>query len=216
MMPPRCSILENISNCIEDEDVPVVVFSSSSLALIPLHKQQQEQQDESPSIPTRKRSLYLSRVRSTKNVTFGSDHSFEIPGKADMTPDEIQSTWWSRRELKSIKHECFGTVDIFLYYDSIDLALGNHPDEEYYCLRGLEGHAPKRRSKKTGNRYQLYQTILEEQWYQYEQVGFICDPDEIANKYAPFSYKSARHAHRLGLEDQLEVSKLKVLENRLQ
>jgi hypothetical protein len=199
MMPPLCSILEDISNIIEDDEVPsIVAFSTSSL--IPIHKQLLV--DESPSIPTRKRPLSLSpAVKSTKKVTFGSNYSFEIPSKADMTADEIESTWWSRREFTSIKHECIVTIERMLMYDSIDLSLGSNTDE-YCCPRGLEVHccSPKQQ------RHKLSSAIFEEQRYQYEHMGFIWDLEKLASKYEMFSAKSARQAHRMGLEDQLAAS----------
>jgi hypothetical protein len=200
MMPPLCSMIEDISNSIGNEDVPIVVFSSSSL--IPLHKQR----DKSPNIPsTRKRSLFLYPLRSRKKVSFGSNHTFGIPSKADMTPDEIQSTWLSRSELKSIKQECIVTVEL-IEHGWIDDLASDITSDECFCSRGLEAHLPRRRYQKSYNRHQLYRAILEEQWHQYQQVGCICNPEEIARKYERFSFKSAMKAHRLGLEDQLEAS----------
>jgi hypothetical protein len=186
-----------ISNSIGNEDVPVIVFPSSSL--IPLHKQP----DESSNIPTKRPQYSFYPVRSRKKVAFGSNHTFGIPSKAEMTPDEIQSTWLSRSELKSIKQECIFAVGMIMYGS---IASGNTADE-YFCSRGLKAHLPRRRYKKSYNRQQLYRAILEEQWYQYQQVGFICNPEEIARKYERVSFKSAMKARRLGLKDQLEASK---------
>jgi hypothetical protein len=196
-MPPLCSMRDNISNRIDDEDIPLVAFSNSSL--IPLHKQQ----EESPSNAARKRSLPFPTVMSTKKVTFGTSNlSVAIPDKADMTPDEIQSTWWSRGELKSIKHDCIVAIQMMITYGSIDLATLGNTD---CCLRGLEGHLPKRRHEKSCKRDKLYRVILGEQWYQYQLMGFICYPEEIAREYEMISHKSARQAHRLGLKDQIEA-----------
>ena len=206
MMPPLCSMIEDMSNGIKDEGIPVVVFSSFSL--IPFHKQ--HEYESSPSIhSTRKRPLSFYPASLKKKVTFGSNHSFGIPSKADMTADEIGLTWLSRTELKSIKRECMITVEM-IKYGSIDdlVALGNNSTAgKYFCFRGLQDHLPKRRHKKSSNRHQLYRAVLEEQHHQYQQMGCICDPEEIARKYERFSGKSARQAHRLGLEDQLEASK---------
>ena len=201
MMPPLCSMIEDISHGIENEDIPVVVFSSSSL--IPLHKQQQV---ESPSIPsTRQRPFSFYPVSLTKKVTFGSNHSFGIPSKSDMTADEIQSRWLSRTELKSIKQECMAMVEMIMYGSIDDLVAFGNTTDEYFCFRGLQVHLPKRRHKKSCNRHQLYRAVLEEQWYQYQQMGCICNPEEIARKYERFSGESARQAHRVGLEDQVEA-----------
>ena len=111
-----------------------------------------------------------------------------------------QSCWYDKTEFEQIQQDAAVTARLL----SVGMLT---EDTEMYCLRGIEVQTPKGHQRRMQQRKAAMDAVLDEQDFQREIRGGICDPDLLARVYRPYSVQCASVARKLALMDEGEALK---------
>lgn len=120
----------------------------------------------------------------------------EIPHHRDMTPEEIQATWYKQQDLTAMKSDAVQVIKRML----------TNTMQKDDCIRGLEYRVPeaaKQRKLNKRNGFQIVWDTQEDQW----EDG-ITDHEVISIKYQMQTFKSREAALEVGIQDEKEARKL--------
>ena len=133
-----------------------------------------------------------------KTVSFADTaRARRIISLKDFKPSEIQASWYSNEEYKSIQLACVQQI--------AKMNAGKTLKDKKFCSRGLEGHTKIGSKTKNLIRSQSIFAVLEEQNMQYEE-GFM-DDVAIAEIYGKLTADSQSEARKMGLLDEQAVRK---------
>ncbi|KAL3944287.1 MAG: hypothetical protein SGBAC_001632 [Bacillariaceae sp.] len=120
----------------------------------------------------------------------------EIPHHHDMTPEEIQATWYKQQDLTAMKSDAVQVIKRML----------TNTMQKDDCIRGLECRVPeaaKQRKLNKRNGFNIVWDTQEDQW----EDG-ITDHEVISIKYQMQTFKSREAALEVGIQDEKEARKL--------
>jgi hypothetical protein len=142
-----------------------------------------------------------------------SIHIHFIPLVDEMTPEEIDGTWYDSSEYKRIK-----TVNRRLVNIMRSEGCRTDDDErnnldELYCFRGLESRLEKEREGRHRRRNQTAQIIFLEQ--QREFYGGVKDPERIRELLEPYTREALDDAMARGKEDELAALESEIADSKL-
>jgi hypothetical protein len=174
------------------------------------HTQSEQQQQQQPKLISIISSTLDSKYFLTRTANTASIHTVNKETKKsvkfnplvrvrhslhrnDYTDDELESTWYTRRELAVAQHEVRETIVKMVQQGQL---LGNN---DQYCPRGLESSTPHGISKKTLRRRRAELAVVREQNLQ-EKRG-LDDPELIALAYKVTTEDSQRIAYEMGKKD---------------
>jgi hypothetical protein len=152
---------------------------------------------EPPKKIIRKQGLRSStKIRFNKQVRAAR----EIPHLDDISKEQIENTWYTKKEDSDIKYELRLTIKL---QRKGHRRLGKYCEE--LCFRGLEAQSKQGSIFRQTNRWNALEAVLHEQSRQ-NLIG-MCSSDDLAKVYMEAVFK-CRHAARVnGLRDAREVFK---------
>ena len=121
------------------------------------------------------------------------------PRLCDMTPEEIESVWYTENDSKIILAIAKVTVKMMMK--------GEPCDDFDYCSRGLEGKTPEGAKRRQLNKAKVRKALLEEQDMQRAEGQM--DDVLLAQTSIKHSTPHTQQAHQQGLKDEAEISDYK-------
>jgi hypothetical protein len=134
--------------------------------------------------PSRRRVHFLSTVQIRETLPIG-----------DYSPEEIQHSWYSKREFKQARE----VLRTWAKSDKESTA----SNESLICVRGLEAFEGIGLLKRRKNKLNGLLSVLKEQERQ-RGLG-VWNPSEIAISYSIIAGACLKEAYLLGLSDEFEV-----------
>jgi hypothetical protein len=120
---------------------------------------------------------------------------FKVPGKSDLSMQEINSCWWNEEEMSKIAESCLS--------QAIKMDQGVALKDKKYCSRGLETLTKLGNISKTQNRFSSIDIVLDKQDQQRRQG--IKDEIAIAESYRDSSASCQLWSQTIALRDQREA-----------
>ena len=121
------------------------------------------------------------------------------PRLCDMTPEEIESVWYTENDSKIILAIAKVTVKMMMK--------GEPCDDFDYCSRGLEGKTPEGAKRRQINKAKVRKALLEEQDMQ--RAEGINDDQLLAQTSIKNSAPHIQAAHEQALKDEAELVEYK-------
>jgi hypothetical protein len=127
------------------------------------------------------------------------DEVFEVPHIDDISDDEVDATWYSKKEFQTIRKSCLRTVELMEQNLSIK-------ESSKHCTRGLEKHTVLRRELRKRQQELCFETVMNIQDLS-ESRGVALN-DIMAEFYAKSCSNSVREAIRVALQDERELFRM--------
>eukprot|EP00934_Nitzschia_sp_Nitz4_P002954 Nitzschia sp. Nitz4//scaffold200_size39268//15184//15871//NITZ4_007616-RA/size39268-augustus-gene-0.68-mRNA-1//-1//CDS//3329541286//2944//frame0 len=122
----------------------------------------------------------------------------EIPSRADLTPSDYASLWFSEEEFQYIKSVCRATLRIMGLYQKLD--------PKVYCTRGLECRTQDGWDRRSRNKKLVRNAVMQEQDMQ--RALSQSDPEMLARVSCDASNKPRHEAYYRGIQDEKEARML--------
>jgi citrate synthase len=151
----------------------------------PLHQSPHAVASQDPTATVRKSVGFVSRITFRKHIS-----------RRDMTPEEIQSAWYSREECAAITKSCCKQIHM--------LNQGERLRDTKYCARGLESHTRICLAAKLQNRADAFRAVLAEQDNQLTGASVV-DDEAVRKAYQGVSNSAQLWAQIVGLQDEREA-----------
>jgi hypothetical protein len=146
-----------------------------------------------------KKIIRKQGLRSSTKIRFNKQvRAREIPHLDDISKQQIENTWYTKKEYSDIKYEIRLTIKLQIKGHR---RLGTYCEE--LCFRGLEAQSKQGSIFRQTNRWNALEAVLHEQSRQ-NLIG-VYSSDDLAKVYMEAVFKD-RHAARVnGLRDAREV-----------
>ena len=123
-----------------------------------------------------------------------------IPARRHYTREEMDSTWYSKTEFKSIRESVVATVWIMTH--------GQNPDDFVgLCSRGLEFKSPQTSKERQARKQTAVRSVMDEQECQLMTDGQLND-EYIRTVYAANCMDSTIAAYQRGATDEEEANRI--------
>jgi hypothetical protein len=130
------------------------------------------------------------------------DEVFEIPHIDDLSDDEVNATWYSKKEFQAIRRSCLRTVELMEQSgDEYDFRLSKASSK--HCTRGLEKHTDLQRDIRKRQQEVCFEAVMAIQ--DLSDSRGIALNDIMAELYAQSCSNSVREAILVALQDAREV-----------
>lgn len=152
---------------------------------------------ESTVVSTTNEKTKKTKTKKGSGVTFNETVSVRpISHYSCMTKREIRDTWYSRREMVTIKRNLFADV--------ADMAIMGQPKEsELFTARGLEYRTQKGSKLHLLNKLNGIEAVLHAQAVQ--RMTGIIEPDGVRHAYLQHSERCLMLAQVRGVQDEIET-----------
>ena len=150
-------------------------------------------EDASPPTQTKKMKKQMKRRR---NVCFSSEEPtvYVIPNASDeLTPEEFESVYLLRDDLRRIKRDMLHTLEIMKKGDGAPRLV----DNDECCYRGLECHLPMAKRDRYQRVSRVLQAVLDEQ-----DISGSISSHWVHTKYNELTSFSEEKAIMMGLIDE--------------
>jgi hypothetical protein len=128
------------------------------------------------------------------------DEVIEIPHIDDISDDEVDATWYSKKEFQTIRKSCLRTVEL------MERKLSIKESSKHYCTRGLEKHTDLGRQIRKRHQEVCFETVMNIQDLS-ESRGVALN-DIMAEFYAKTCSESVQEALRWASQDEREVRRM--------
>jgi hypothetical protein len=162
---------------------------------------------KSPSIVMTNKSTEKRLNKDAAKETSRRSVSFHSRTRAKLalhvneyTEEEMETCWYSDNDYARMKRDILYTVD--LIEEKNDALL----DDVKYCHRGCEPRTKEGTKQRQRNQRKAFAAVLNEQFVQEEDYGWIIDECRLASVYQERSCKSKMFALFMGICDQKVVS----------
>jgi hypothetical protein len=140
------------------------------------------------------------RSSITKCLRFHKyDEVFEIPHIDDISEDEVDATWYSKKEFQAIRKSCLRTVELMERNRFIK-------ESSKHCTRGLEKHTDLGRQIRKRHQEVCFEAVMNIQ--DLSDSRGVALNDIMAEFYAKTCSKSVQEALRLASQDEREVCRM--------
>jgi hypothetical protein len=130
------------------------------------------------------------------------DEVFEIPHIDDLSDDEVDATWYSKKECQAIRRSCLRTVELMEQSnDEDDFRLSKRSSK--HCTRGLEKQTDLQRESRKRQQEASFEAVMTIQ--DLSDSRGIALNDVMAELYAHSCSNSVRGAILVALQDAREV-----------
>ena len=146
--------------------------------------------------------LKLHKIQNGQKKKLTWNHKVQKkrhPRLCDMTPEEIESVWYTENDSKIILAIAKVTVKMMMK--------GEPCDDFDYCSRGLEGKTPEGAKRRQMNKAKVRRSLLEEQDMQ--RAEGTMDDVLLAQTSIKNSTPHMQQAHQQGLKDEAEIADYK-------
>ena len=163
--------------------MPPLSYESSAPVTLDFHFDETYLKTPAKSVKPTKKSVSFNKTAEVHEIIHVNNY----------TDDEIDAAFYSDSDYQMMKADIRFTVHLMVSNSLQD-------DDDTYCRRGLEHHAPEGARRRKFNREMAFCAVLDEQDFQWEQE--MHDSESIAEIYALETVHCQSVAHTIALEDQ--------------